>query len=296
MKRTAGVAILVLLLALAFFLHRSPEPEAPRQAPRPAPVVEAPPPAPEAIAVAPKPPPAPPPVPPSRSTPVPAPILPRLLGLPGTAILRGAVKVLGEPPRQKTVRTDSDPKCAAMHPGPILSDAIVVDRDGGVKWAFVYVASGINNQPPGGPLPPVLLDQVKCVFEPHVLGVQVGQPLNIFNTDGILHVAHGSTLVNREFNYGLMDRDAIRTVTFTQPEMMVKVKCDIHPWMTAWIAVMDHPYFCVTDATGSYAIPNLPAGRYTVQVWHERYATVAREIDVPPGTDLLLDFVLDARK
>ena len=119
MKRTAGVALLVLLLALAFIIHRSPKPEAPR----PAAVVEGPPPEPEAIAVEPKPPPAPPPLPPRRAAPAPTQMLPRLLNLPGTAVLRGAVKVLGEPPRQKTIKTDSDPKCAAMHPEPILSDA-----------------------------------------------------------------------------------------------------------------------------------------------------------------------------
>jgi hypothetical protein len=206
------------------------------------------------------------------------------------------VKILGEPPPRKKVRMLSDPHCVEKHTGDVLSDALVVDPDGGVKWAFVYIAAGINNQPPKEPLAPLLLDQVGCRFEPHVLGIRTGQPLNIYNTDGILHLAHSLATDNREFNFGMTPTEQCRTVTFEQREVMVRIKCDIHPWMAAWIGVLDHPYFSVTSATGGYGIPSLPAGRYMVKVWHEQYATVGREIDIPPGGDITLDFILDARK
>src|SRR4029079_3107573 len=152
--------------------------------------------------------------------------------------------------------------------------------NGGVKWAFVYIAAGINNQPPKEPLAPLLLDQVGCRFEPHMLGIRPGQPLTIYSTDGILHLAHSIATDNREFNFGMTPTEQCRTVTFEQREVMVRIKCDIHPWMAAWIGVLDHPYFSATSATGRYSIPSLPAGRYMVKVWHEQYATVGREVDI----------------
>src|SRR5436190_265160 len=69
-----------------------------------------------------------------------------------------------------------------------------------------------------------------------------------------------------------------------------------HPWIKAWVGVLDHPYFAVTSDTGSYGIPSLPPGRYTIKVWHEAYATSTREVDVPAGGDISLDFIMDARR
>ena len=298
MKRSAAILLLfALLLTGAFLLHREPSGSSPRKSPLWEAAVEPLPPEPGPLAVAPEvPKPAPEPLlPPSRAAPVRLPE-PSVFSVPGTAILRGTVKVLGEPPPRKKIRMDADPHCVALHASNVLSDALVVDRDGGVRWAFVYIVSGINNQPPKRPLPPVLLDQVGCMFEPHVLGLQTGQPLNIFNTDGILHNAHSFAFANRAFNFGLVDKSTVQTLTLDKPEVMFSIRCDIHPWMRAWIGVLDHPFFCVTNETGSYALPQLPAGRYTVQVWHETYATVAREVDVLPDGDVTLDFILDARK
>jgi hypothetical protein len=282
------VLALAMLLAAAFFLRREPAVEEPRKTTRPEQVAGPPlPPAEPIVSTSVS---ATPPVQSPRLRTSPA------AGGPGAGSLRGTVKVLGEPPRRKKVKMASDPKCLAMHSVDVLSEALVVSPEGEVKWAFVYIASGVGSQPPKGMPPPVLLDQVKCMFEPHVVGVQVGQPLNIYNTDGILHVAHGTTFANPEFNFGMSKDGLCKTLTFASPEMMIKVRCDIHPWMVAWIAVMDHPYFAVTSDAGAYAIPDVPAGRFLVQVWHETYATVTREVEVPPGRDARLDFILDARK
>jgi hypothetical protein len=298
MKRGAAVLLLLLLLILAFVFHRAPREETPRKPPPPAPVVEAIPPelrpgidVAAVSTAAPAPRPAPAPAPPQL------PQAPPPVGIARTAILRGTVTIVGPVPPRKRIKMDADPQCQTLHPvGTLLTDAIVADPEGRLRWAFVYVAKGINNQPPAGLLPPALLDQVGCRYEPHVLGVQVGQPLNIYNNDPLLHNVHGFPFENLQFNFGLPTRGNFKTITFDAPEIMLPVRCDIHPWMRAYVGVLDHPYFCVTSDAGSYSIPQLPAGRYTVKVWHEEYATVTREVDVPVGGDVRLDFFMDARK
>ena len=299
MKRTVAVLTLILLLGLAFLLHRSPSVGTPRRSSPSEPAVDAPPPEPAPVVVAveppkasePPPPPRPPVRPPSRPPEPAAPV-----DIPGSAIVRGRVTVLGPPPPRKRIKMSVDPKCEALHAGSVLADTLVVGQDGGLRWAFVYIAQGINNQPPKRLLPPVLLDQVGCVYEPHVLGVQVGQPLNVFNNDALLHNVHALPFDNLEFNFGLPTRGLFKTVTFDTPEVMVRIGCDVHPWMKAWVGVLDHPYFAVTSDTGSYGIPSLPPGRYTIKVWHEAYATSTREVDVPAGGDISLDFIMDARR
>jgi hypothetical protein len=232
------------------------------------------------------------PPPPPKPVEIPPVVLPEPIK-PGT--IRGVVKILGVPPKRKLLRLNADPKCAALHDGQMLADDIVVDEGNNVRWAFVYVSKGNTSSTPG-PLPPVLIDQVGCRFEPHVLGVQVNQPINIFNNDPLLHNVHALPFENKEFNFGLPSAGQFETKRFSRKEVMVQIKCDVHPWMSAWIGVLDHPYFSVTSGTGSYGIVNLPPGRFKVAVWHERYASVEQEIEVPSGGDAKLDFYLDARK
>ena len=117
----------------------------------------------------------------------------------------------------------------------------------------------------------------------------------IRNSDHLLHTAHAIAIENKEFNFG-MQPFAEETRRFTRREVMLPIKCDIHPWMKAWVGVLDHPYFSVTSETGSYGIPNLPPGRYVFEAWHEKYMPVSREIDVPLGADIVLDFVLDVKR
>ena len=160
---------------------------------------------------------------------------------------------------------------------------------------LVYVKSGLKAPPPPISRTPVLLDQIGCVFSPHVLGIRIGQPLQIRNSDPRLHNVRALSFNNVELNVSLIP-DTEHLHRFTKREVMVGVKCDIHPWMSAWVGVLDHPYFAVTGEEGAFAIPDLPAGRYLVEVWHEKYVSVARECDVILGDEVPLDFVLDGRK
>lgn len=296
MKRTTTRIVLglLLLLAAAFLFHREAREEKPVRPPKPPDVVDPPPPEPEPVAAAvPKPTPPPPP-PPRPKSPTRKPVDPfepahdrGELG-----ILRGRVRMRGKPPVRAALQMQGD--CVTLHQGVVLNDDLVVDPKGGVRWAFVYVKVGTKTftPPPKGP---ELLDQKGCVFAPHVLGVRVGQPLVIKNNDPVMHTVHAATLSNMEFSVSVVP-GAETTQRLRKREVMLRVGCDLHPWESAWIGVMDHPHFAVTGEEGAYAIPNLPAGRYIVEVWHEKFASVSKEVDLGRSDDYPLDFLLDARK
>jgi hypothetical protein len=230
------------------------------------------------------------------STPVAAPFTRAVApALPKPGFVSGTVTVAGGSPRRKPIRMDADPACAALHAEQVLSDTLVRDAENRARWAFVRVKAGLEGRTFAPPALPVMLAQVGCRFEPHVLGVQVGQPLVIVNQDPLLHNIHAHSFVNHAFNFAQPLRGLEETKTFTAPEM-IPIRCDVHPWMSAWVAVVEHPYYAVTDGMGAYALPALPPGRYLVEAWHEACEAVSKEIEVTAGDAIVLDFVLDVRK
>ena len=186
--------------------------------------------------------------------------------------IRGVVKWAGEevPPR-RTVSTASDPNCVDARKGkPLLSEDLIVNANGTVKNVFVYVKSGL---PKGRrwsvPAEPKVLDQKGCRYEPHVLGIMAGQKLVLRNSDGTVHNINCKTKNNPPFNVMQPFPNMKTEKTFDRAEMMMHLVCNVHPWMSAYCAVMDHPFFAVTDAEGRFEIKGLPAGEYTVATWHE---------------------------
>ncbi|MBI3855578.1 MAG: hypothetical protein HY293_07785 [Planctomycetes bacterium] len=278
-KATFVVGALALLIVLAFLLHRNPAEQRPSRPP-PKPLIHV---APDAPATSPETPPAV-----RRSEVPPAPALP--------GSIRGGVKIKGPIPPRKILKLDVDPKCQSYHAGPVMSDALVADAGGNVQWAFVYVKSGPIGTPPPAPTTPVLMDQIRCVFTPHMVGVRVGQPLRVLSSDDLLHNVHALPFQNNEFNVGLYTAGLEVVRTFDKPELMVKIKCDVHPWMSSWICVMEHPYFSITNEIGSYGIHGLPPGRFVVEVLHEGWRPVSREVEVPSGGDAAADFLLDLKR
>ncbi len=202
----------------------------------------------------------------------------------GTGGIAGKATFEGPAPKRATLETEGDPKCHAMHAdAPLLSDREVVGADGGVQWAFAY----IKNAPAGSyPVPDAAeLDQIGCAYTPHVIGVRVGQKLNIKNTDPTLHNVRGIARNNKPFNFGQPPASAPRERVFDKAEMEIRVKCDLHSWMTGFIFAMDHPFFAVSDASGKFSIGGLPAGDYTLVVWHEAYGTQEIPVSVKAGAD-----------
>jgi plastocyanin len=210
----------------------------------------------------------------------------------GDATITGTVTFTGTPPTLPTIAMDADPDCAAKHGEPVYAQTLVLGGGGTVGNIFVQVKDGFaqGDYPP--PTTPVVVDQEGCMYNPHVVGVLAGQPLEFWNSDGILHNVHLTPKQNREQNLGMPGSLKEKAVTLNTPELYVPVKCDVHPWMSAFVAVMSHPYFDVTEDDGRYEI-QVPAGTYTIESWHERLGTRTQEVTVAAGETATVDFALD---
>ena len=198
-----------------------------------------------------------------------------------TGTVTGRVRFDGTPPATKAPGMTSD--CAGLHHGTPVTPEDVVVHDGAVENAFVYVKDGLGDRVFAVPDAVVTVDQTGCVYRPHVVGVQVCQPLEFVNGDPLLHNVHGTPRRSASWNFSMGVQGSKRTTRLAQPEVMVEVRCDVHPWMQAYIGVLDHPFFAVTGADGRFAMRGLPAGDYVVASWHERFGTREEHVTLAPG-------------
>lgn len=198
--------------------------------------------------------------------------------LPGESTITGTVKFEGTAEKPRVVRMDSDPLC--MPEGPQTSEVLIVGPGNGLQNAFVYVKDGLGDHKFTAPQTPVVLDQKGCKYTPHVFGVQVGQPVIILNSDPTLHNVHAVPKANAEFNFGQSIKGMKTTRMFDTPEVMVPFRCDVHGWMASYGGILAHPYYAVSKADGTFEIKGLPAGTYTIEVWHERLGTQTTKVTV----------------
>jgi plastocyanin len=165
----------------------------------------------------------------------------------------------------------ADAACAKKHSTPQPSDVLVLGPGNTMANIMVSVVKGL----PAGksypaPTTPVVMDQNGCHYEPHVFGLQVGQPLKVLNSDGILHNVHALPKVNKQFNMAMPPTVKESTQSFGQAEGMFMIKCDVHPWMSAYAGVFNHPYFSVSKKDGKFTISGLDPGTYEIEAWHEK--------------------------
>lgn len=193
--------------------------------------------------------------------------------------ITGRIAFQGTPPTGVVLRMDSDPNCVQQGVTATEED-VVVGADGGLQNAFVYVKDGLGELRFPVPATAALLDQKGCRYVPHVLGVQVGQQVEVLNSDPTLHNVHAVPTANQEFNTGQPLQGMKHVHTFSTREVMVPFKCDVHPWMYAYIGVLDHPYFAVTGADGTFTLTGLPPGTYTIEAWHETLGTQTQSITI----------------
>jgi hypothetical protein len=205
----------------------------------------------------------------------------------------GRVTLRGTPPPEKAVKLDA--LCGRLHPAPMSTRHFVLGRDAGLGNVFVYVKSGAPKDETQQLSVPVL-DNVACEFQPYVLGVRARQPFTLRNSDAVLHNMHiipGRTS-NREVNIGMPVKGMSVTKVYDQEEIFIKVKCDVHPWMFAYLCVMEHRWFAVTDGDGNFSLPSgLPPGRYTIAAIHLKVGEQTQPITIGDAGPEMLNFALE---
>ncbi len=202
----------------------------------------------------------------------------------------GTVKYVGAVPKLRPIQMDADPGCAAKHKGPVQSEVLVLGGGNTLGNVFVRVSGGLPAKQWPVPSEPVVLDQQGCRYEPHVMGIMVGQDFKILNSDGLLHNVHALPKVNKTFNMAMPANRKEAVEKFTKAEEMFKIKCDVHPWMNAYIAVLDHPFHSTTKEDGKFQIKGLPAGNYEIEAWHEKLGTQTAKVTVAADGTATADF------
>ncbi|HYO76509.1 MAG TPA: carboxypeptidase regulatory-like domain-containing protein [Thermoanaerobaculia bacterium] len=196
------------------------------------------------------------------------------------ATLAGLVKFEGAAPKSGPLQMGADPFCQSQHPSAAPNDEVVIGAGGELANVLDYV----KNAPAGGKVTtPAVLDQRGCQYFPHVSAVQVGQPVEIKNSDATLHNVHAMPTVNAQFNEGQPVKGMVSTKKFDKVEMKpFRIKCDVHGWMKSYMAVLPHGYHGVSQANGSFSIANLPPGNYTLVAWHEKFGEQEQQVTVAP--------------
>ena len=209
------------------------------------------------------------------------------------ATISGTVSFEGEPPEAEAIDMSAEEACSAAYgdEGPTTQHVVV--SDGGLANVFVYVKSELDRSFPT-PEEPVTLDQQDCRYHPHVFGLQTGQPLEITNSDPLLHNINAQPTENRGFNISQPQAGMSTTREFGLREIMIPVKCDVHGWMNAYIGVLDHPYHATSASDGSFELTGLPPGEHVIEAWHERYGTMVDTVQVAAGGSAEASFTYSA--
>ncbi len=200
------------------------------------------------------------------SDPVPAPVPTQVIDATTVGGIQGVVSFAGTPPSAAKIPVASFSECG--NPSGIDTDILI--QNGKVKNAFVAITKGLENYRFEKTSEEVMIDQRHCLYEPRVIGLQVGQTLVVKNSDPALHNIHAQPLQSRGFNVGMPRQASDIRKTFEVPEVMIPLRCDVHPWMRAYAGILPHPYFSVTGDDGSFRLKNVPPGDYIVTVWHEK--------------------------
>jgi hypothetical protein len=207
-----------------------------------------------------------------------------------TGQISGKVYFQGVKPKLPEISMAQDPVCASEQNGPVYPEDGQVNANGTLPNVFVYVKSGLAGRTYPAPSAPVTLDQRRCEYVPHVLGIMVGQPLKVVSSDPTTHNIHVIAIYNRSWNVSQQPGSPPVIRRFTHPEIMISVKCNQHPWMKAYIGVTGNPFYAVTGREGAFTITNLPPGHYTLEAWTATFGKQETEVTVEAGKTSTADF------
>ena len=213
----------------------------------------------------------------------------------GRGTIKGHVRLAGEEPGNPVIRMGKDPMCAAVNRGKqVVQETVLASLDGSLANVFVRLEGTF----PATPVPtePVTIDQRSCVYVPRVMGVRVGQTLQVRNDDEILHNVHSLSVKSNTFNVSEPKAGMVQQFKMKDEEVMLRIKCDIHSWMTTYVGVVPNPYFAVSSKGGAFEIANVPPGTYTIIAWQERYGPVMKTVTVRAGAVAAVDFTYTGKE
>ena len=207
----------------------------------------------------------------------------------------GTVTYTGKVPTLKPVAMDADPACAKKHTTPVKSEALVLGAGNTMGNVMVRVKGAVPGNYPV-PAQPVVIDQKGCQYIPHVIGLRAGQTLKLRNSDGLLHNVHALPKINTPFNMAMPANRTEAESKFGKEEGMFQVKCDVHPWMAAYVGVFSTPFFSVTKADGKFKISGLPPGTYDLEAWHEKLGMQTAKVTVTAAKPATANFSFSTGK
>jgi hypothetical protein len=210
---------------------------------------------------------------------------------PAGGTISGKVTYTGTPPKMKPIDMAKEPSCAKQHATPVMTENVTTGPGNALQFVVVYISAGDTP----GPAPTALAryDQKGCQYLPHVLPMQAGQVLQIFNDDQTSHNIHPLAKVNPEWNKSQPAGSAPIDTRYDKPEF-IPVKCNIHPWMHGYFVVLNTSHYAVTGQDGSFSLKGLPPGKYTVSAWHEQYGTQTEEVTIGTGDTKAVNFAFKA--
>ena len=203
-----------------------------------------------------------------------------------TGTIVGHVRLTGPAPANTVIRMGGDPRCSRAAGGRrITQDVVLKSADGGLANVFVTLQGSFKAAPSSQP---VTIDQKGCVYVPRVVGAQVGQTLQITNSDATGHNVHSLSKGN-VFNVSQPKQGMVNRFQLKSDELVMRIRCDFHSWMISYVAIVPHPYFSVSGMDGAFTIQRVPAGRHTIQAWHEAYGRLTKTVEVKPGQTVTVD-------
>src|SRR5215468_23684 len=206
----------------------------------------------------------------------------------GAAVV-GKVMFTGQVPQPSKLSMNADPSCAKLRSGPAMSQDFLTGSDNTLGNVIVFISDGLAGRTFDVPAEAVTFEQKGCEYAPHVVALRANQKLKMVNSDNTTHNIHPLPANNREWNKAEPAGTTMEE-SFPREEIAIPVKCNVHPWMKSYVAVFKHPYFAVTAKDGSFQLPNLPPGEYTVEAWHEKLGTMTQKITVAAGETKALEF------
>jgi len=212
---------------------------------------------------------------------------------PGAGTVTGKVTFTGTPAKAKAIDMSKEPTCAAQHATPQMTENAVTGPGNTLEFVVVYISEGAPAES-SAPSTPAVYDQKGCHYAPHVLPMQVNQELKVTNSDQTSHNIHPLAKVNREWNKSQPPGTPPLSEKYDKPEF-ISVKCNIHPWMHGYFAVLNTSHYAVSDGSGDFKLPNLPPGKYTLTAWHESYGTQTQEVTIAGNETKTVNFVFTAK-